>query len=103
MSTQALAHPAAPRPPEQTTFTILEWDTNAVQNKVGATATASHTGNRAGGKTVLQEKFNAILPRSRSYFGLKRRTFLIVLACAIIALLTFVIGLAVGLTKHSKG
>ena len=60
-------------------------------------------GLNMGGKAVLQEKFNAVLPRSRSYFGLKRRTFLIVVACAFLALLALIIGLAVGLTKHSKG
>jgi hypothetical protein len=104
MSTQ-VSVPArtAPLPPP-TTIILPEWDSNAVQTyKVGATATTSHTESRAGGKTVLLEKFNAVLPRSRSYFGLKRRTFLIALACAILALLALIIGLAVGLTKHSKG
>jgi hypothetical protein len=103
MSTQAPA--TAPlQPPTEPRIILPEWDSNAVQTyKVGATATTSQTENRAGGKTVLLEKFNAVLPRSRSYLGLKRRTFLIALACAIIALLALIIGLAVGLTRHSKG
>jgi hypothetical protein len=105
MSTQVHAPTAPLQPPPQPSSIVLpEWDSNAVQTyKVGATTTTSHTGSRAGGKAVLQEKFNAILPRSRSYLGLRRRTFLAVLACAILALLALVIGLAVGLTKHSKG
>ena len=102
MSTEAAAHASAPHPPPEPTTQgpyMPEWDSNAK----AATATTSHTENRAGGKTPLQEKVNAVLPRSRSYFGLKRRTFLIVLACAVLALLALIIGLAVGLTKHSKG
>lgn len=96
MSTEA-THPTTPLQPPTQQPILAEWDSNAV------TATTSHTKSRAGGKTVLQEKFNAVLPRTRSYFGLKRRTFLIVLACAVLALLALIIGLAVGLTKHSKG
>lgn len=104
MSTEAPALQTAPHPRPEVNTVIPEWDSNAVQTyKAGATATTSHTRSRAGGKTALQEKFNAVLPRSRSYFGLKRRSFLIVLACAVLALLALIIGLAVGLTKHSKG
>ncbi|KAH0293805.1 hypothetical protein KCU62_g968, partial [Aureobasidium sp. EXF-3399] len=101
MSTEAPVHPT-PQPlsePSAQVAYMPEWDNNA---KVGATATTSHTGNQSGGKIVLQEKFNAILPRSRSYFGLKRRTFLIVLACGLLALLALIIGLTVGLTKHTN-
>jgi len=101
MSTEAPVHPT-PQPPSEPSEQVAympEWDNNA---KVGATATASRTRNCSSGKAVLQEKFNAVLPRSRSYFGLKRRTFLIVLACGLLALLALIIGLAVGLTKHSN-
>ena len=99
-------HPPAPTaPPQPPIIPVLpEWDNNAVQTyKAGATATTSHTGSRTGGKALLQDKFNAVLPRSRSYLGLKRRNFLVVLACAVLALLALIIGLAVGPTKHSKG
>lgn len=104
MSTEAPAHASAPQKAPEFHTVIPEWDSNAVKTyEAGATATTSHTGRQSGGKAVLQEKFNAVLPRSRSYFGLTRRTFLIVLACAVLALLALIIGLAVGLTKHSKG
>ncbi|CAD0028400.1 unnamed protein product [Aureobasidium pullulans] len=104
MSTQAPA-PTAPQQPlsEPNTIQIPEWDSNAVHTSKDGVATTSQPGAQHGGKAVLQEKFNAVLPRSRSYFGLKRRTFLIVVACAFLALLALIIGLAVGLTKHSKG
>lgn len=104
MSTQAPA-PTAPQQPlsEPNTIQIPEWDSNAVHTSKDGIATTSQPGAHHGGKAVLQEKFNAVLPRSRSYFGLKRRTFLIVVACAFLALLALIIGLAVGLTKHSKG
>lgn len=104
MSTQAPA-PTAPQQPlsEPNTIQIPEWDSNAVHTSKDGIATTSQPGAHHGGKAVLQEKFNAVLPRSRSYFGLKRRTFLTVVACAFLALLALIIGLAVGLTKHSKG
>ncbi|KEQ86498.1 hypothetical protein D6C78_05026 [Aureobasidium pullulans] len=104
MSTQAPA-PTAPQQPlsDPNTIQIPEWDSNAVHTSKDGVATTSQPGAHHGGKAVLQEKFNAVLPRSRSYFGLKRRTFLIVVACAFLALLALIIGLAVGLTKHSKG
>ncbi|KAI5199592.1 hypothetical protein E4T39_06166 [Aureobasidium subglaciale] len=98
MSTQAPAT-ALQQPPMEPT--IPEWDNNAM-HKDGV-ATTSQSGYHRGGKTVFQEKFDAVLPRSRSYFGLRRRTFLIVVLCAFLALLALIIGLAVGLTKHSKG
>ncbi|KAI4732044.1 hypothetical protein E4T49_00285 [Aureobasidium sp. EXF-10728] len=103
MSTQAPASTAPQQPLAEPTTIIPEWDSNAVQTyKAGVTAT-TQTENRPGAKTVLQEKFNTVLPRSRSYFGLKRQTFLIVLVCTILAVLALIIGLAVGLAKHSKG
>lgn len=104
MSTQAPVSTAPQQPLASPTTIIPEWDSNAVQtHKAEVTATTSHPGNRPAAKAVLQEKLNAVLPRSRSYLGLKRRTFLIVLACAVLALLALIIGLAVGLTRHSKG
>ncbi|CAD0100176.1 unnamed protein product [Aureobasidium mustum] len=104
MSTQAPVSTAPQQPLASPTTIIPEWDSNAVQTyKAGVTATTSHSRNRPATKAVLQEKFNAVLPQSRSYFGLKRRTFLIVLACTVLALLALIIGLAVGLTRHSKG
>lgn len=104
MSTEAPARTTGPQQAPEFNAVIPEWDSNAVKTyEAGATATKSHAGRRSSGKAVLREKFNAVLPRSRSYFGFKRRTFLIVLACAVLALLALIIGLAVGLTKHSKG
>ncbi|KAH0335429.1 hypothetical protein KCU81_g9017, partial [Aureobasidium melanogenum] len=102
MSTQAPASTAPQQPLAEPTTIIPEWDSNAVQTHK-AEVTTSHSKNRPAAKAVLQEKFNAILPKSRSYFGLKRRTLLIVLACTLLALLALIIGLAVGLTRHSKG
>ncbi|KAI5241811.1 hypothetical protein E4T47_06241 [Aureobasidium subglaciale] len=101
MSTQAPPATAPQQPPMEPT--IPEWDNNAVHTSKDGVATTSQPGYHRGGKKVFQEKFNAVLPRSRSYFGLKRRTFLIAVICAFLALLALVIGLAVGLTKHSKG
>ncbi|CAD0111982.1 unnamed protein product [Aureobasidium uvarum] len=94
MSTQAPVSTAPQQPLAEPTTIIPEWDSNAVQTyKAGVTAT-TQTENRPGAKTVLQEKLNAVLPRSRSYCGLKRRTFLIILACTVLALLALIIGLA---------
>ncbi|KAG9690657.1 hypothetical protein KCU95_g8707, partial [Aureobasidium melanogenum] len=102
MSTQAAVSTAPQQPLAEPTTIIPEWDSNAVQTHK-AEVTTSHSGNRPAAKAVLQEKFNAALPKSRSYLGLQRRTFLIVLACTVLALLALIIGLAVGLTRHSKG
>ncbi|KAG9555291.1 hypothetical protein KCU77_g19000, partial [Aureobasidium melanogenum] len=102
MSTQAPLSTSPQQPLAEPTTIIPEWDSNAVQTHK-AEVTTSHLGNRPAAKAVLQEKFNAVLPKSRSYLGLKRRTFLIVLACILLALLALIIGLAVGLTRHSKG
>lgn len=102
MSTQAPASTAPQQPLAEPTTIIPEWDSNAVQTHK-AEVTTSHSGNRPAAKAILQEKFDAILPKSRSYLVLKRRTLLIVLACTLLALLALIIGLAVGLIRHSKG
>ncbi|KAG9676990.1 hypothetical protein KCU99_g2193, partial [Aureobasidium melanogenum] len=103
MSTQAPVSTAPQQPLAEPTTIIPEWDSNAVQTHK-AEVTTSHSGHHSAAKAaVLQEKFNAAFPKSRSYLGLKRRTFLIVLACTVLALLALIIGLAVGLTRHSKG
>lgn len=100
MSMKAPAPTAPQSATEPTAVQIPEWDENA--KSTAATTTKTHSRGANGTKTLLQDKFNTILPRSRTYLGLTRRTFLIVLACAFFALLALIIGLSVGLTKHSK-
>jgi hypothetical protein len=92
-------------PAATTAIQIPEWDSNAVHTSKGGVATTSQTAidHSSSNKTNLQNKFNAILPQSRTYFRLKRRAFLIAVSCLLLALLAFIIGLSVGLKKHSKG
>ena len=47
-------------------------------------------------------RLSGILPPHKEYLGLRRRTFLIVLAAVLIALVGLIIGLAVGLTVGRK-
>jgi hypothetical protein len=47
----------------------------------------------------LRARFDAILPAHRRYLGMKRKTFLIALGAAFLALLALIIGLAVGLSS----
>lgn len=52
-------------------------------------------------KQSLQTRLDNGMPPARRYLGLRRRTFLIVAACAILALLALIIGLAAGLSQRS--
>ncbi|KAI9710360.1 MAG: hypothetical protein M1820_002855 [Bogoriella megaspora] len=78
---------------QDNSYQVPEWET---QTKAG-TRTADLP------KTSLGDRFNTLLPPHRSFFGLRRRNFLIVVAGTSIALLALVIGLAVGLTvNHNR-
>ncbi|GAB7366774.1 hypothetical protein MBLNU230_g0728t1 [Neophaeotheca triangularis] len=53
-------------------------------------------------KSTLSGNFDNLLPPHRRYLGLRRRTFLIVIAAIFLALIALIIGLAVGLTTSSS-
>ena len=77
---------------------IPEWDNAAVANQGhGNAVTAGGPAN-----TRLRSKLDAILPPHRRYLGLSRRVFFWALVAATLALLALIIGLAAGLTAHSK-
>lgn len=64
---------------------------------------AAQAGQGAGNKPSIAEtlraKFDALCPPHRTYLGLKRRTFLLVLLGVILGIIALVMGLAVGLSK----
>lgn len=47
-------------------------------------------------------RLDAVLPPQKTYFGLRRRTFLIILTMVVLALLALVTGLAAGLTARGS-
>ncbi|KAL2350590.1 RlpA-like double-psi beta-barrel-protein domain-containing protein-containing protein, partial [Cryomyces antarcticus] len=47
-------------------------------------------------------QFDSVLPPHKSYLGLSRRVFLILLAAAVVLVVVLIIGLAVRLTRKSK-
>ncbi|KAL1631702.1 hypothetical protein SLS56_004376 [Neofusicoccum ribis] len=66
---------------------------------------AAQAGQGAGVKRsvgeTLRSKFDAACPPHRSYLGLKRRTFLLALLGAVLAIIALAVGLGVGLSKKS--
>lgn len=75
---------------------IPEWENAAVnKNSEGLGVSARP---RKPFKATFSSKLDSILPPYRRYAGLSRNVFLWVL----LALLALIIGLAVGLTEHSK-
>ncbi|ESZ90294.1 hypothetical protein SBOR_9323 [Sclerotinia borealis F-4128] len=55
------------------------------------------------GKPTLIERFNGVVPRNRTYFGLSRKVFLLIVGGAIVLLLALILGLGIGLgLKHSS-
>lgn len=53
-------------------------------------------------RSTLSTKLDRILPSYRTYCGLSRRIFLILLALALLILLALIIGLAAGLSKRKR-
>jgi hypothetical protein len=53
-------------------------------------------------RNTLRTKLDRILPSYRTYCGLSRRIFLILLALALLLLLALIIGLAAGLSKRKR-
>lgn len=65
-------------------------------------AQAHTTTKRPGFTTILTSRFNAFFSPHRTYLGLSRRVFLLILSAVFFLLLTLIIGLAVGLTLRSS-
>ncbi|KAJ9635905.1 hypothetical protein H2199_008259 [Coniosporium tulheliwenetii] len=61
------------------------------------------TTRRPAFTTVLKTKFNTLLPPHRTYLGLSRRIFLLILSLVFLSLLALIIGLAVGLSLRASG
>lgn len=51
---------------------------------------------------TLSTKLDRILPKYRTYCGLSRRTFVILLALALLCFLALIVGLAVGLSRRKR-
>lgn len=62
----------------------------------------SNQGPPAYHRNTLSSRLDRILPRYRTYCGLSRRIFLILLALALLLLLALIIGLAAGLSKRKR-
>jgi hypothetical protein len=61
------------------------------------------TAARMASSSTLWQRLKNKLPAYKKFFGLKRRTFFIVLGVAVAFLLALIIGLSVGLSRrHSK-
>lgn len=93
MSGPAEVHEAAASTGDKE-FQVPEWETAAVKVKSANTV--------LGSRGSLRNRFDAALPPYRRYLGLRRKTFLWLLLGVVIALLTLVIGLATGLSQHSR-
>ncbi|GAB7352038.1 hypothetical protein MBLNU459_g2550t1 [Dothideomycetes sp. NU459] len=97
---------SGPGKTETTNIQIPDWDNNAIKRKPVASNTDAPPAYDANVQHKEQAGFKAkldsVLSPHRSYLGLKRRTFLIVLGCVLLAVLALIIGLAVGLTRHSS-
>lgn len=86
--------------PDSAVIHIPEWEHNTTsRNEIGKSANNTTS---AGHRTNLRSKLDIWMPPQRRYIGLRRRTFMIIALCVIIALLALIIGLAVGLTKRSS-
>lgn len=82
------------------TDTGPQWDTGAQDPE--NPAHQSPRAKMAGAKGAVAARFNSLFPPHRTYFGRSRRTFLLVVCGAILALLALIIGLAAGLTAHKN-
>lgn len=97
-----VAHHHSP-PPQYSQPAIPEWDENAQNvDTIGKAEAGNKTAIQSAGMSSqgLKDKFNRMFPAQKTYLGLRRRTFLIALACAALAIIGLVVGLAVGLTRH---
>ena len=77
---------------------IPEWDQHGKTADIPAAPARSGAGTRLS----LRSRFDRTMSPHRKYFGLRRRTFLIIIVAIVLALLALIIGLAVGLTKKKK-
>ncbi|WPG99422.1 Hypothetical protein R9X50_00223600 [Acrodontium crateriforme] len=81
---------------------VPDWDDHAVSTST-TTITANHSKSASSFKTKAGQKFDAIFPPHKKYFGrFTRKVFLIGVAVMILAVLALVIGLAVGLSSQNN-
>lgn len=96
---------AEPNAAQPAPIQVPDWDDHAIKRKPvasNADPPAYDTVATQEKQSGFQAKFDSVLSPHRKYLGLTRKTFLIVAACAVLALLALIIGLAVGLTRHSS-
>lgn len=97
---------AEPNTAQPAPIQVPDWDDHAIKRKPVASNADPPAYNTVATQekqlTGFQAKFDSVLSPHRKYLGLTRKTFLIVAACAVLALLALIIGLAVGLTRHSS-
>lgn len=60
-----------------------------------------HLGS-ASTRWAIADRFDRVFPPYKRYVGLKRRTFLLILLGAIIAVIALAVGLGVGLSKKHQ-
>ncbi|MCJ1333233.1 hypothetical protein MMC10_009927 [Thelotrema lepadinum] len=83
---------------QQNTTQLPEWETP----NNGVTKEAPYGKTTSSSRFQLRPLLDRHMPPHKRYLGLRRRLFLLVLACIIIALLALIVGLAVGLTLRNK-
>lgn len=108
-------------PPPQPVYQTPDWEIPSPQPKrrsildrvLPSTATAGATKAQEGGaaapaplagasSATLRQRFDALLPPNRTYFGrLTRRALLLLAALALVCLVALVVGLAVGLSRRA--